>query len=1016
MRLKASIVRHMMIDRFIRRLLLVIAGFFISGVLSAQYRIYDFNAPGNKCYLRYLVHTADSNYTMIRRPFLYIMGKEGETALQSYENDTIHTSQQFLNYYFVYLPGLGTTSEDKLGCVEALVSLLTYNFKYGRSNIFFQVNDTAIGRNDINLYGLRTVFKSVRLSVEENYIAEQGFGTNSLTEDFKESVNDYNPEDKVVEDLAKYYEERNEDGTANVNQQFDLPVKTWFGPPSAFNFTLTGIIRDQSTSEALPFASIQIKGTTLGTTTNADGYFTLLKVPSDTNTLIVQYVGYQKTPVFLTPESSKKNLTIDIRPQSQTLSEVKVTAYKDDVVFVKKAEVSTIKLTPIKMEKLPSIGERDVMRSLQLMPGVSASNESSSGLYVRGGTPDQNLVVYDGFTVYHVDHLYGFYSAFNSNALKDIQLFKGGFESRFGGRISSVTEITSKEGNQKQINFGVDVSMLSVNVFTEIPIGKKFSSFIAFRRSYQGTIYDMIFKKFNKSPTIEAPDVGTGPGRRFSQNAEITSYFYDLNGKFTFRPGIKDIISLSIYNGTDKLDNSFSSDIPSFGQFNANFSMNSVDLTSYGNIGSSLKWSRKWNTKLYGNTIISYSNYYNNRDRSSERTFINPGDITATSMSGVFENNDLKDYSIKSDYQLETGSNSQLQFGLFSTYYDIKYSYAQSDTANILDRDAAAILAGGYVQTRLKLFKDKLQLLPGFRADYFETTGKLYFEPRLSASYSITDRLVVKGSTGRFYQFANRVTREDIMSGSKEFWVLSDGLSVPISSSVHFIAGVSYESFGYTFSAEGYYKKISNLTEYSLRINASPMRMDYDENFFNGSGYARGIEFLAQKNTGNLNGWVSYTLGEARNHFDEYADGYFPANQDVTHEFKIVGLYKYKRWDFSASWIYATGRPYTAPSGAYTITLLDGTTQDFFTVTAKNSIRLPDYHRLDISASYKLLMGKRSDRRRRELGSVSFSLFNVYDHHNLWYKQFTIEEEQILETNINYLGLTPNFTLSLKLR
>jgi ferric enterobactin receptor len=284
---------------------------------------------------------------------------------------------------------------------------------------------------------------------------------------------------------------------------------------------------------------------------------------------------------------------IDLKPRSQILNEVKVTAYKDDVVFVKKAEVSTIKLTPLKIEQLPSIGEKDIMRSLHLMPGVSASNESSSGLYVRGGTPDQNLVLYDGFTVYHVDHLYGFFSAFNTNALKDRQLYKGGFESRFGGRISSVTEITSKDGNQKKVNFGFDVSMLSTNMFAEIPIGKKFSSFIAFRKSYQGSIYNLIFKKFNKSPVENAPDIGTGPGRKFSQSNEIASYFYDLNGKFTYKPTDKDVISLSIFNGIDKLDNSFASEIPSFGQFNANFSMNSVDLTKYGNVSSSLKWSRK---------------------------------------------------------------------------------------------------------------------------------------------------------------------------------------------------------------------------------------------------------------------------------------------------------------------------------------------------------------------------------------------------------------------------------------
>ncbi|MGD0343121.1 MAG: TonB-dependent receptor, partial [Bacteroidales bacterium] len=497
---------------------------------------------------------------------------------------------------------------------------------------------------------------------------------------------------------------------------------------------------------------------------------------------------------------------------------------------------------------------------------------------------------------------------------------------------------------------------------------------------------------------------------------EITSYFYDLNGKFTYRPGEKDIISLSIFNGTDNLDNSSSSGIPSLGQAGANFNMSSTDITKYGNIGSSLKWSRKWSSKLYGNTILSYSNYYSNRDRSQDRTLFNPSSTSSTNKSGIIENNDLKDYSIKSDYQWDMSNFSQIQFGGFGTYFDIKYSYAQSDTATILNRSGKALLSGVYLQDKLKFLKDKMLVLPGIRTSFFQTTHKFYYEPRASVSYNLTDKLILKGAYGKYYQFANRVTREDILAGSKDFWILADGNSVPMSSSFHYIAGISYESKNYTFSAEGYYKKIHNLTEYSLRINASPMGINYNENFFNGYGFSRGVEFLAQKNSGNLNGWISYTLGEAKNHFDVYSDTYYPANQDVTHEFKIVGLYNYKRWDFSANWIFATGRPYTAPSGAYSITLLDGTTQDFFTVTSKNSLRLPDYHRLDILASYKLLMGMKGDKKRREIGYISFSLFNVYNRQNIWYKQFTIVEGKVIETNVTYLGITPNLTISLKFR
>ena len=233
--------------------------------------------------------------------------------------------------------------------------------------------------------------------------------------------------------------------TPDIKQQ-----KTYFGPPKAFNYTLSGIIKDKSTGEALPFATIQVKGSTNGTTTNQDGYFTLLKVPTDTSTLIVYYIGYNKTEVFLTPQKPKKNYIIELNPSAQTLKTVTITANKEDVVLNDKTDVSLIKMTPRELEQLPSLGEV-ILCVLSIMPGIAALMNHLL-VVCMGGTPDQNLILYDGFTVYHVDHLYGFFSAFNSNALKMFSLYKGGFESRFGGRLSSVIEITGKDGNQKKFN------------------------------------------------------------------------------------------------------------------------------------------------------------------------------------------------------------------------------------------------------------------------------------------------------------------------------------------------------------------------------------------------------------------------------------------------------------------------------------------------------------------------------------------------------------------------------------
>ncbi|MES2479347.1 MAG: TonB-dependent receptor [Bacteroidota bacterium] len=805
-----------------------------------------------------------------------------------------------------------------------------------------------------------------------------------------------------------YYED---DGT--IVQQEMPEQKKYQGPPQKKNFTLSGKTVDVTSGEPLPFAILKVKGTTLGTTSNADGFFTLLNVPSDTMTLSVNSMGYKSVDLYLNPEIQTNDFLIELFPSSNSLNEVVVVGNKEDLMKMSSDNLSMIKLSPAKLAELPNIGEKDIMRAFQLMPGVSAANESSSGLYVRGGTPDQNLVIYDGFTIYHVDHLYGFFSAFNANALKDVQLYKGGFESKFGGRLSSVMEITGKEGNRKQFNFGGDISLLSGNLFTEIPLTEKITILAAWRRSWKGPIYNWIFKSFNKddNEAETQPTMGGGGPGGASTEAKTTSYFSDLNAKVTFRPTTKDNISYSYFYSIDKLDNSFSLSAPSFGGGGGNFSNGTTDLTRYGNIGMSLKWSRKWTDKLYGNTIVSYSNYFSDRDRSNERTTEDSLGNESTVKNGIFENNDLKDLSVKSDYEWDVFKGNKLEFGAFATSYDIQYTYSQDDTSNVLERKDNGLLMGGYLQDKYSFLHNRAEIKAGIRLSYFDITKQTYKEPRLSIGYKINEKLSLKASYGEYYQFANRITREDILSGSRDFWILSDGNKVPVSSSVHYIAGISYETKDYLFSAEGYYKKLYDVTEYSLRFTSSFRSTTVNENFYSGYGFAKGIELLAQKKSGKFTGWLSYTLGQANNHFDVYSTGYFPANQDVTNEFKMVGIYKYKRWDFAATWIFATGRPYTAPAGSYTITLLDGSTQDYFTVTNKNSLRLPDYHRLDLSVNYHILSADKKD-----IGYWGLSLFNAYNKTNIWYKQFSVSDGQIYETNVNYLGITPNLTLSLKIR
>lgn len=775
------------------------------------------------------------------------------------------------------------------------------------------------------------------------------------------------------------------------------------------DFTLSGEVIDKESGEALPYAQLIIKGTTIGTTCNVDGYFTLSHVPTDTSVLFVSYVGYKKGVVTLSPRKVNNKFVIGLTPESQQLEDVTIVGEREDLMQISDM-ISKATLNPKDMAALPSLGENDIFRTFQLLPGVSGSNEGSSGLYVRGGTPDQNLILYDGFTVYHVDHLFGMFSTFNSNAIMDVQLYKGGFESPYGGRLSSVMDIVGKDGNSKNFNIGTDISFLSVNAFTEFPIGDKVTFLFAFRRSFQSTFYDNFFDSFSTTETTQSPSGGqAGPGGAHGRQMTTTepkSYFYDLNGKISYKPTNKDILSISFFNGEDVLDNS--RDISrSFGGIDVSGGIN--DNTDWGNWGTSLKWSRKWNKKFYTNALVSYSKYYSLRDRLSENSRVNSDGETETMIRGTLENNNLQDYSFKIDNELELGLRNHVEFGIQANYFDVSYDYTRDDTIVIQNRNDQATLSAFYLQDTWKPF-NKFTITPGVRLSYYSETDKAYVEPRLSASYSITERFNVKAAWGVYNQFLQRVIREDIQAGSKDFWVLSNGVNIPVSSAQHFIAGFSYETKDYLFDVEAYYKKLNGLTEYTLRYIPQFGSTNYDEFYYTGDGYAQGIEFLLQKKFGNLSGWLGYTLGQVMYEFPVYGDDPFPASHDVTHEFKAVAIYKLKSWTFSATWIYATGKPYTEPLGSYEIDLPDGTTQDFILVGPKNGSRYPDYNRLDIAVTKTVKFGDLG------IGSLSFSLFNVYNRQNVWYKEFELDDGVVIETDVTMLGITPNLTLSFRLR
>jgi len=778
---------------------------------------------------------------------------------------------------------------------------------------------------------------------------------------------------------------------------------------------IKGYVSDATTGEPLVFANVLIKGTQTGAATNKRGFFLILDAPAGNITLIVSYIGYKPKEINIENKPGKKE-ELDIKLESQGIQTEEISVVAEQYKYWKTADdVSQVTVSPATLSELPNLGEKDIFRSLQLLPGVSSINDGSAGLYVRGGTPDENLVLLDGITIYHVDHFFGFFSAFNSDAIKDVQLYKSAFGSKFGGRISSVVDLTMKTGDMNKFRMSVGANLLSANGVMEIPVFSKGSILISARRSYADIInsgfYDKIygFLTGGESTTSNTsqPFQG-GPGGFGQQETNTTPafYFYDLNAKISYNLSNKDFLSLSFYSGKDYLDQSQNSQQVTLRSDFSNASRSINDVTNWGNLGESLKWTRQWSDRWYSDFTISHSNYFSKYDNSNQfdQNVQDTSGAIFSNSTGTKENNQVYDFTVKYDNDYLLSERHKLGFGVLYSDISTSYNYNVNDTLSILDRSQNGYNLSSYIQDKWNIL-DPLDITLGIRETYFNPTREFYTEPRISFQYKISELIKLKGAWGKYYQFINQITREDVLQGSRDFWLISSPDLKPLSA-VHYVLGTEFETGEYLFSIEGYYKDLNNLLQYSQRIvrNQQGQLLDpnnYLTNFFKGKGIAKGIEFLVQKKFGQFNGWISYTLGKVEYTFPDFDnDQPFPADQDKTNEVKIIGTYETGNWNFSASWIYSTGTPYTAPESQYFITLLDGETQSYIHVSEKNAYRLPDYHRLDVSASYKFKNDSFS-------GEFGLSVFNLYNRKNIWYKKYDLTVYPVEITNVNMLGMTP---------
>lgn len=776
--------------------------------------------------------------------------------------------------------------------------------------------------------------------------------------------------------------------------------------------TVSGKVVEKGSGEALPYATINIAGTSSGTTTNLEGFFTLFAVSSDTTTLRFSYIGYETITIKLSPDKLKTPVSVALEVLSTNLEEVVVSAdsYK---VLQTNAGVSVASISTKQLSQLPSIGEVDIFRSLQLLPGISSTNQSSAGLFVRGGTPEQNLVLLDGITVYKVDHFFGFFSAFNAIAVKDAKIYKGAFPAKYGGRISSVVDMNLKTGSFEKFRGAAGANLFAFNAMMEGPIGEKMAFMIAGRRSFGGVINSDSFKKLGDNLLGDNEFSGVQEGDNVRVNELKPDFnFFDLNAKLSFRPTEKDLITVSYYGGKDFLNESrdLLATIPISGNEvdNRELAIDIQSTTNWGNSGGALRWSRQWSPKLFTNFIGSSSKYFSEYDRDASLMLTIPSmdSVITGGALKTLEDNVVRDETYRFDLEWNPNADHAVEAGVNLVRTGIDYLNLRDDSIKVLERREHANYLAVYLSDTWQV-NSRFTMVPGLRLAHYNFTNATFLTPRLSMTYQLAERVKVKGAYGKFYQYVSRIINENLSEGARDFWLLADGEQVPVGSAHHFIGGISYETNGWLFDVESYYKDLSGLSEFTLRFRTAGT-LDPEELFFSGEGVAKGTELLVQKKSGQYTGWIAYTLGTIRHTFDGLNDGrVFPALHDQLHEFKVVQSVDVNEWTLASTFIYGSGKAFSEPSGQYGVELLDGRILNYVGVGDKNGSRLKPFHRLDISAHYKWIRGKA----RMDLG---LSLFNVYNRENTSYFQYDFQQDPTVITEVKYIGFTPNMSFNVE--
>lgn len=764
-------------------------------------------------------------------------------------------------------------------------------------------------------------------------------------------------------------------------------------------YTISGYVSQDGSGEKLIAASVAIEGKAVGTISNEFGFYSLTLEEGCYN-VIYTFVGYQ--PITIKVDLADNQLLNVSLSQGHQLQEVVITQKKENELHVRpQMSLNTLSMSQVKVTPV-LFGEADVLKTIQLLPGVKSGSEGTSGIYVRGGTPDQNLILLDGVPVYNASHMLGFFSVFNADAINSTQIFKGGFPARYGERLSSVIDVRMKEGNMQKYEGELAVGLISSKLSLSGPIVKDKTSFIV---SARRTYADLLIK-------------GIELMRKSKEDDKVPNiYFYDINAKVNHKFSDSDRLYLSFYGGKD-ITKAESKDTYVDGSTTtvdkANFDL------SWGNTIGAVRWNHIFSPKLFANTTATYTRYNFNLYADFQNSIIENNATPKVNQGSSNFLSGIDDLGAKIDFDYFPVSAHTIKFGASATYHtftpsanETRITSSEDPSLDNIRNDRKKIYA-----KELALYAEDtydinpmLSLNAGLRGSLFLVDGASYHavEPRLSFNIKTSESSSVKLSYVAMSQYLHFLTSGS-MALPSDLWVPTTSKVKPQRSNQVAI-GFTKTLNKYNFTLETYYKKMDNIIEYKDGAFFNQNETNWEDKVAAGNGTGYGVEFMAEKNTGKLTGWLSYTLSWANRKFDDLNGGRsFPFSYDKRHDVSIVLNYKATdRIDFGATWVYNSGRAFTLGTETYTpytSDIID--TQSKTTVSNnsdRNNIRLPAYHRLDLGVNF---------RKKKTWGERTWSLgaYNVYNRHNTFFVYPSTNREKL--KSFSLFSIIPSISYSIK--